>query len=87
MAHGEDANQRSSVPGRALVAVGPSEPAIRMSAGPRPSAVFLAQLIAHRQQAPQTRMRRRAEPDAALATYAAGSQRHAPLAPRLSVRA
>lgn len=38
---------------------------------PRPSAVFLAQLIATAQQAPQTRQRRRAEPQDANAFYAA----------------
>jgi hypothetical protein len=36
----------------------------------RPSAVFLAHLIAVAQQAPQTRQRRRAEPDVAKAVYA-----------------
>ncbi|HEY6258636.1 MAG TPA: hypothetical protein VIY51_22870 [Xanthobacteraceae bacterium] len=55
--------------GRALVLVG-SGPAIG-PARPRPSAVFLAQLIATAQQAPQTRQRRRAEPDEANAVYAA----------------
>jgi hypothetical protein len=37
----------------------------------RPSALFLAQLIATALKAPQTRTRRRAEPDAAAARYAA----------------
>jgi hypothetical protein len=85
--HGEDGNKSTSVPGRALVVLQAGEPAHQVSAGPRPSAAFLAQLIAHRQQqAPQTRMRRRAEPDAARATYAAASVGRA-LPPRLSVRA
>jgi hypothetical protein len=56
--------------GRALVlrgsAAGGTGPA-----GPRPSAAFLAQLIATAQQAPQTRQRRRAEPQDANAFYAA----------------
>ena len=43
------------------------------SAGPRPSAVFLAQLIATAQQVPQTRQRRRAEPHCANASYAAAA--------------
>jgi hypothetical protein len=35
----------------------------------RPSAAFLAQLIATQMQAPQTRARRRAEPEEAIAVY------------------
>jgi len=35
----------------------------------RPSAAFVAQLIATRMQAPQTRARRRAEPEEAMAVY------------------
>jgi hypothetical protein len=42
-------------------------------AGQRPSAAFLAQLIATAQQAPQTRQRRRAEPSEVNAIYAAAS--------------
>ncbi len=34
-----------------------------------PAAPFLAQLIATQMQAPQTRARRRAEPDEAIAVY------------------
>jgi hypothetical protein len=59
--------------GRALVLAG-SRPGTGV--GPvrsRPSAVFLAQLIATAQQAPQTRRRRRAEPDEASLSYAAVS--------------
>lgn len=37
------------------------------------SAAFLAHLIATRQQAPQTRQRRRAEPEDAAALYAAAA--------------
>jgi hypothetical protein len=40
----------------------------------RPAATFLAHLIATAQQAPQTRMRRRAEPADALAHYAGAAQ-------------
>jgi len=36
---------------------------------PRPSAPFLAHLIANAQQAPQTRLRRQAEPVEATARY------------------
>ncbi len=40
----------------------------------RPRADFLAQLIATLAQAPQTRARRRAEPDEAIAAYGAGGR-------------
>jgi hypothetical protein len=61
--------------GRALVPTAPSplhEPAL---ASRPPSAGFLAQLIATAQQAPQTRARRRAEPDHASAVYDAAVAR------------
>jgi hypothetical protein len=59
-------------PGRALV-VGSGQGTAVDPAGSRPSAVFLAQLIATAQQAPQTRRRRRAEPNEASSIYAAVS--------------
>jgi hypothetical protein len=40
----------------------------------RPRADFLAQLIATLAQAPQTRARRRAEPDEAIAAYGASER-------------
>jgi hypothetical protein len=56
--------------GRALIAVAP---ALRSDSTPpisrRPSVNFLAHLIATAQQAPQTRTRRRAEPDVAVTSY------------------
>lgn len=63
------------VPARSLVAVSPlrhrpDDPYHR----PRPSAVFLAHLIATAQQAPQTRARRRAEPKDASAHYASADR-------------
>jgi hypothetical protein len=60
-------------PGRALVVVGSGQGTAVEPAGGRPSAVFLAQLIATAQQAPQTRRRRRAEPNEASSIYAAVS--------------
>ena len=57
-------------PGRALMVVGPGQRAAVDPAGARPSAAFLAQLIATAQRAPQTRRRRRAEPNEASAIYA-----------------
>ncbi len=45
-------------------------------AGGRPNADFIAHLIATRVQAPQTRVRRRAEPEEAVAAY--GSVGHWP---------
>jgi hypothetical protein len=50
----------------------------------RPQAAFLTQLIATRQQAPQTRTRRRAEPDEAIAAYAGTDDRPLPAGRALS---
>ena len=52
---------------RALVLVEAPQP--RPLPAPRRAAPFLAQLIATRTQAPQTRIHRRAEPAEALAAY------------------
>ena len=60
-------------PGRALMVVGSGERTAVDPARARPSAVFLAQLIATAQQAPQTRRRRRGAPTEASALYAAAS--------------
>lgn len=65
-------------PGHALVLVGSCRRTAVDPAGSRPSAVFLAHLIATAQRAPQTRQRRRAEPNEASSIYAAVS---APAAP------
>ena len=51
----------------ALEAVAASERAPRVTR--HPAAGFLAQLIATQMQSPQTRARRRAEPEAAMALY------------------
>jgi hypothetical protein len=59
--------------GRALVLVGPGPGTEIGPAGARPSALFLAQLIATAQRAPQTRRRRRAEPSEVSTIYAAAS--------------
>jgi hypothetical protein len=54
----------------ALVALTAAERETQEPAGQnRPRADFLAQLIAAKVQAPQTRLRRRAEPDVAIAAY------------------
>jgi len=50
----------------------------------RPRADFLAQLIATLAQAPQTRVRRRAEPADAIAAYDASGRRSALASPALS---
>jgi hypothetical protein len=60
-------------PGRALVLVGSGPEASLDPAGSRPSAVFLAQLIATAQRVPQTRRRRRAEPREVSTIYTAVS--------------
>jgi len=60
----------------ALVAIGPMvEHAPVATASARANAPFVAHLIATAAQVPQTRARRRAEPDAASATYRALGQR------------
>jgi hypothetical protein len=53
-------------------------------AGARPRADFLAQLIATVGQAPQTRLRRRAEPGDAVAAYNALGRSGAPVRRALS---
>jgi hypothetical protein len=59
---------------RALIAIEPAASTERpIARGRHPSAPFLAHLIATRMQAPQTRARRRAEPEEAIAAYRAGS--------------
>ena len=65
-----DAAGSAASESRALVAVEPAAP----HAGPRtltrhPAAPFLAQLIATHLQVPQTRERRRVEPEEAIAAY------------------
>jgi hypothetical protein len=59
-------------PGRSLVAISSGQGTAVEPTG-RPSAVFLAQLIATAQRAPQTRRLRRAEPNEASAIYEAVS--------------
>jgi hypothetical protein len=63
----------------ALVPVAASDPTapVEPSYG-RPRANFLAQLIATLAQAPQTRARRRAEPDVAIAAYGASDRSSMP---------
>jgi hypothetical protein len=64
-----DANL-SEAPGRALIALEPPQRGERSSQLSRhPSAAFVAHLIATRMQAPQTRERRRGEPQEAIAVY------------------
>jgi hypothetical protein len=59
----------------ALVAIGPTAQAAPVkTAWVRADAPFVAHLIATAAKAPQTRARRRAEPDAASAAYRALSQ-------------
>ena len=55
-----------------VIAIAPAEERSRASS--RPAATFLAHLIATEAQMPQTRVRRRAEPDVAAATYACASR-------------
>ena len=58
---------------RSLVTINPAQRGDAVRPRPsRPSAPFLAHLIANAQQAPQTRSRRRAEPTEAMVLYRAG---------------
>lgn len=58
---------------RALIAINATAAGERTPRGTRhPNAGFLAQLIATQMQAPQTRARRRAAPEEAIAVYEAG---------------
>jgi hypothetical protein len=62
-----DAPQTES---RALIAIEAPRPSEHTTpSAHRPAAAFLAQLIATQMQAPQTRARRRAEPEEAIAVY------------------
>lgn len=62
--------QKAQPVSTALIPIAPSEiPAPAGQGSGRPRADFLAQLIATLAQAPQTRMRRRAEPADAIAAY------------------
>jgi len=79
---GSDPNAaRTEIPtARALVSTktGPAEPGRSGSISPAAqrygNAAFITQLIATAQGAPQTRRRRRAEPDVAISVYAAASR-------------
>jgi len=62
-------------PSRALVPMTPPQPAPESRVTlPRPSAPFLAQLIAANRKLPQARERRRAEPHEAIAAYTAAAR-------------
>jgi hypothetical protein len=73
---------KPGTPGRALALVHPPIPVtvapVERNGGhkalPRPSVGFLAQLIAARHNLPQARERRRAEPQQAIAAYAAAAR-------------
>lgn len=62
---------------RALV-VTPVAASERPQVTVRHPAAFLAHLLAARDQAPHLRQMRRAEPETAIATYAAATQQHLP---------
>jgi hypothetical protein len=64
--------QTAETESRALIAIAPAAQAERSwTQIRRPAAPFLAHLIATQMQAPQTRVRRRAEPEDATTAYAA----------------
>jgi hypothetical protein len=64
--------------GRQSTALVPIAPARTVPRAGRAHAAFLVHLIATRRELPQTRARRRAEPDEAARAYRAGLDRPAP---------
>jgi hypothetical protein len=68
----------------ALVPIVPIDCKTSAAYANRPSADFLAHLIAISEKAPQTRMRRRAEPQEAIAAYRARGRSAAPSGRALS---
>jgi hypothetical protein len=64
----------SAATGRALIPVSPVRTSERPAAAVRQPASFLAHLIATEQAIPQTRERRRIEPNVAAAIYAAARE-------------
>jgi hypothetical protein len=72
--------------GRSLVAMAaPAGVGAVSTHSVRPSAVFLAQLVATAQGAPQTRARRRATADRAASHYAAAGRRKVPSMVKVSM--
>jgi hypothetical protein len=67
---GEPSAAQPHETGRCLIPLAPRPESSQSIPSGRPSATFLAHLIATTQQAPQTRQRRRAEPKGACARYA-----------------
>jgi len=70
---GESARGPEQTESRALVPVAPADEARPEPSGHYREASFLAQLIATKEQMPQTRERRRAEPGEAIAAYRAAN--------------
>ena len=84
--HGFHADLEAKVgESRALVALEPA--AERRTATGAPAAPFLAQLLAVKANLPQTRDRRRAEPDEATHSYEVSMAPHAPRSGRVLSRA
>jgi hypothetical protein len=74
-------------PGRALVAVTPVDAGMRHDVPTHPSAAFVTQLLAIKAGLPQTRERRRAEPDEASHSYEMTMSPRPPLTGRVLSRA
>ena len=70
---GAGGDDTSSPAGQTRALVPLASPAVQAAPAARPCARFLAQLIATAQRAPQTRARRRAEPDHATTVYGAAA--------------
>jgi hypothetical protein len=75
-AEAHDAVDPPATQARALIPIAAPVPSERSgTASRRPLTAFLAHLIATQTQAPQTRTRRRAEPDEVMAVYGIASAR------------
>jgi hypothetical protein len=78
-----ETDETAPVEARAVIAVAPTARSERIIAHTRyPAAPFLAHLIATHMHAPQTRERRRAEPQDAVAAY--GAETAAPVRARFA---
>jgi hypothetical protein len=88
VASGESAAAAESAGGsRALIPLSPVRPTERIQSVVRQRANFLAQLIATEQAMPQTRERRRIEPNIASAIYTAAGRPTVAIAPHFLLHA
>jgi hypothetical protein len=83
----ETDNQSTEATGRALIPLAPAQSHGHMATAARQPAGFLAQLIATQQSLPQTRERRRIDPQIGAAIYAEAGRPAVVPAPHVLLRA